>query len=196
MAVLLLVVGVVAMVVAAVVVVPRFLDQLDGPRFGVPGAATVDLDTGTWVLYERTGTERGGGNVSFTVNGFVTIAPTDVVVDGPAPVRTRAQDVGYTETITRGQAIYTGAVRFDVEQAGRYEIRVLAAGEPSRGGEVLVARPISELFSAWPWFVTGIIGSMLAVVGFVLWLIGAGHRRAVARAVSAGSGPGSPPPGP
>ena len=123
-----------------------------------------------------TGRSQGGGGLTFDVNRGVTIRPEDVTVEGPGPVRVRSDMTGTTETVTRGNRTYTGAVRFEVPVAGSY--RIVVAGEPSASGEVLLARPLSDAFSKWRWFLVFVLGMVVALVGMVAGLIGAGNRRA------------------
>lgn len=169
--------GVVLTVVSALVVAPAFLDGFGGPRFAVPGAHTLDLAEGSWTLYERTGQDSDSG-VTSDSSRDVSIAPANVSVEGPGPVDVRSEHSGVTETISRGPATYTGAVRLDVETAGVYRITV--RGESS--GEVLIARPITDLLSKWPWMLAFMVGAVAAIAGLVMWMSGASNRRAARRA--------------
>lgn len=164
-AALLVAAGVAAMVIAAVQVVPAFLDSVDGPRLAIPGSDIVQLDRGTWVVY---------------VNGFVTLTPGDVRVEGPGQVDVMPRRIGFSETVTRGNTIYTGTVRLEVEVSGDYQVTV--AGEPSTDGEILIARPLSGLFSEFPWIIAFALGAIMAVVGLAAGVLGAGNRRAISAA--------------
>lgn len=155
----------IAMVVAAVaVMVPAFVDTVNGPRFDVPGSHTLSLDGGTWMLYER--------------NGGFAVRADNVTVDGPGPVEVRPRSAGVTETITRGNTVYTAVVRLEVGTPGEYTITV--GGESA--SEALVARPLTDLFSYWPWIVILILGVIAVIVGCVLWAMGASNRRNARRA--------------
>ena len=174
--------GVVLVVAALAIVVPAVIDAVDGPRIAVPGQATVRLDTGTWVVYERNSTTRGGAGISVTNTVPTSVEPQGVVVRGPAAV-VPTRDGHLRETVTRGSTGYLGVVRFDVAVKGTYTIQVTSADES--GTEVLIARPVTYVFRQWPWMVAGFVGAVLVIVGAVLWVVGASHRRAVRRAAPA-----------
>ena len=169
--------GIALLVVVASVVVPGFLDAVDGPRISVPGERSVDLEEGTWVLYQHTGTSSGGGGFTFDMNRGVTLHPDQVTVTGPADVTLRGRG-STTETITWGDRTYTDAVRFVAPVAGRYRIEL--RGEPA--SEVLVARPAFHSFRMWPWLLVGLVASSLVIGGMVMWLIGASNRRIARKA--------------
>ncbi len=166
-AVLVLGLGVVLAVAASFVLIPAFVDSLSGPRWAVPGSNRAALDDGAWVLYERV-----------DVAGSGAIGPDDVTIEGPASVVPRFDSTN--ETITINDREYVGVVRFDVDVPGTYEITV--RGEPSQRGEVLLARPIWDLFSRWPWFLAGGAGGLLAIVGTTLWIVGGVNRGRARRA--------------
>lgn len=156
-------------IASLIVIVPAFVDSLSGPRWQVPGTYRTDLDTGTWVIFERVG---------FGGPGY--IGAGDVVVDGPGmalPVR----DDG-NQTITINERQYRSAVRFDIETAGTYDVTV--RGEPF-GGEVLLSRPIWDFFNRWPWFVAGAAGGLLVVIGAVMWIVGGVNRGRAKRMIRA-----------
>ena len=91
------------------------------------------------------------GGISFTRSQPVTLSATDVTVvalDGQ-PVPTRQKTGRVTETVHRGSAIYTGAVKFRISAAGSYEVRIQADGGAN---EVVVARSIGDVVrAAIPW---------------------------------------------
>lgn len=176
-------VGLVLFVAAGVALVPPLIDSVSGPRFAIPGERTLDLDQGTWTIYQHTSSTRGAtsggvasGGVTVTHSRPVTLRPEDVSITGPASVQVWVHRFG-SETMTRGSKTYTGAVRFRLPESGRYTVAI--TGEP---GEVLIARPVLDLLSRWPWMVAGAIGGLLVVAGFVMWLVGAGNRRVARRA--------------
>lgn len=175
-------VGSLLFLASLVVLAPVFFDSVNGPRFVIPGQRTLELETGTWSIYQHTGSTRGAstggvvsGGLSFNESRPVTVTPEAVSITGPAPAEVWGGWFG--ETITRGSNTYTGAVRFEVVESGDYTLSV--AGEP---GEVLVARPLSDVFGRWPWMVCGATGGLLLVVGLVMWLVGAANRRVARRA--------------
>lgn len=169
--------GVALIALSIAVLVPAFVDQFTGPRFAIPGSRTVDLDTGTWTIYEHTLTDSdddpipGGRDLGFLA--------ASVRVDGPAPAEVWDHR-GSTETITRGNRTYLGVVRFEIAESGPYTITI--AGEPGDGGEVLVARPLSNLFGRWPWMLGVLAGITITVLGGIFGLTGAANRRVARRA--------------
>ena len=175
--------GAALLVGGLVALVPGFFDAIDGPRFAIPGEQTLELGTGSWVLYQRTdrasATNPTGGPLSFELGDGVTLRPAQVSITGPGPVGVGGRSAT-TETITRGDADFTDAVHFEIEQAGTYTISV--RGEPASGGEVLVARPVFHLFRLWPWLVMSLAGGGVIIAGIVMWMIGAGNRRTARRA--------------
>lgn len=76
---LVLLAGLAAVAVSLGVLVPGLLDAVSGPRFDIPGEETLDLDTGTWVLYERV-----GGEVLVARPVFDLLAPWPWLVAGVA----------------------------------------------------------------------------------------------------------------
>jgi hypothetical protein len=178
LAVLLAGVGAVAGAVDTGLPDPR--QSLDGPRMTVPGQQTVTLAEGPWTMFERTGTSRGGGGVSFTDTTGVTFGADDVVVSGPQPVSTRSDLEGTTETLNRGGALYTGAVRFDVRGKGSYTITV-RSDDPT-AHEVILARPLSYSFRHWKSLVVLVLGAIAMVAGGVLLVLGILRQRREATA--------------
>lgn len=165
--------GILFGVAALIVVVPTFVDSLTGPRWQVPGSYRTDLDTGTWILYERVDFGR-----------FTTLGPADVEIVGPDIV-VPGRDLT-NETITINGAEFRGVIRFEVETAGVHDITV--RGEPTIGGEVLLSRPVWDFFNRWPWFLVGACGGLLIVVGAVMWIVG-GVNRGRAKRAAASTGP-------
>jgi hypothetical protein len=149
--------------------------SLNGPRMTVPGQQAVTLAEGPWTMFERTGTSRGGGGVSFTEFDSVTFGADDVVVSGPQPVTTRSALEGTTETLNRGGALYTGAVRFDVQAKGSYTITVRST-DPTEH-EVILARPLSYSFRHWRSLLVLVLGALALVAGGVLLVLGILRQR-------------------
>lgn len=133
-----------------------------------PLVTTRQLSTGTWEVY--------------AVGGLGAVQPADVKVTGPtgAVIPTRGLGDGTSETITANGHRYDGAVRFTVPAAGIYRVRI--GGTPDN--EVLLTRPFGDLAKdAGKRFLVMAIGLVIAVVGVILWIVGASRRRS-ARAVT------------
>lgn len=160
--------GLVLGVASLFFIVTTFVDSLDGTRFAVPGGVELDLEGGEWVLYER---------VDFGF--FANIRPADVRIEGPEIVVPRSS--GLSETLTVNGREYVDVARFDVDEPGTY--RVIVGGERTSSGEALVSRPITHVFTAWPWFVAGGLAGLAAIAGTVLLILGIVNRK---RASAAG----------
>lgn len=77
-AVILIAIGVMVGVVTAVKMVPPFLEGLVGPVRAIPLDARFKLSSGTYGVYERTGTKRGGDGLTVTEHDAPRIAPGNV----------------------------------------------------------------------------------------------------------------------
>jgi hypothetical protein len=146
------------------------IDALDSKQFPVPGTATQHLGKGTYVVYERTGSNSLGSTFDDVT---VTIRPEDVTVTGPdGRVRTYLPDF-YDETLTDADDRFTGAVRFRTESEGDYTIRVDAA----RPTTVIVARPFFDTIGrSLVWFAFTGIGGVAFIVGVILLIVGSVRR--------------------
>lgn len=151
------------------------LQTLDGPVYTAPASATMTLEPHTYVILEETGSRSGGGGFTVTHTGSVTIEPSDVIVTGPtgAPVLT-----GYPnahQTVSRGNAVFTGAASFDAKDAGQYRIAIPRA----TGTRFIVAEDIgSSLRSVGGWAALGLGALALLVLGVILMIVGAARQRA------------------
>lgn len=54
---------------------PALAHSLTGTSYATPMDQRVSLTRGKWVVFQRTGSQTGGGGVSFTDNNAVTLAP-------------------------------------------------------------------------------------------------------------------------
>ena len=92
------------------------------------------------MIFQRTGTRAGGGGFTVTHNDKPSLSPAQVSVTDTGGTRVAIHPVTVNETITRGSRIYTAAVQFHIQTAGRYQIRVNTDG----ASEVVVARSLGE----------------------------------------------------
>lgn len=167
------------MIGGALLAIPTFIvgllpiiDALDTQEFTVPGSTTQQLDEGTYVVYERT----GSGSLSSTFDDvFITIQPEDVTVTGPdGRVRTYRPEF-YNDILTQTDSSdrFTGAVRFKIETAGEYTIRVDSTTPTS----VIVAHPfVDTLTGSFVWFAFTGIGAIAFIVGVILLIVGSVRR--------------------
>jgi hypothetical protein len=167
----LLVIGLgVAIPSAIATILPLFETLQSSPEFGVPGSARVDLDQGEYYVYERT----GGGGIDFSPDDVTTLQPTDVTIIGPDGDELQTYDRGtITETLTRDDGRYTGAVRFTAPASGDYLVTVRNVAP----GSVIVARPLTDAVEdVLVWMGLTAVGGLTAVVGLILLIVGSVRR--------------------
>lgn len=147
----LLIAAIVVAGVAAFFVIRAAVETLtDGETIDVPGEATVDLDGGGWRVYRQDG--------SFGVPG--------VTITGPSSeLDVRSQPFGTSETLEVDGRSYTAIGRFDVEAAGPHTVEV--TGEPG-SGRIRIGRPVTHMFSQWPWMIVGSVAGVTLLVASVL----------------------------
>ena len=185
-----LVVATLLVLPALVQVVRSAVHTLRSPAVSTPAVIQRHLGEGRYVVFERTGTRRGGGGVTFSTGHTVTMSPEEVSVVGPEG-RVPVSFMTSNQTVTRGSAIYTGALRFDTPRAGNY---VIGIGGPPR--RVLVARSIGDTFAdVGGWWAVGALGVTVWMVGVAMLVIGVIRRNrvdALQRRVLVPSGPWPP----
>jgi Protein of unknown function (DUF2510) len=145
-------------------IAPTFGNAILSSSHELPMDATISLDAGSWVVFEQTGVERGGGPITVTTNHAVELSADLVTVIGPTgrPVPTTA--VTTNQTINRNGAIYTGAVQFHIATKGQY--RVVIA---SFSGPVIISEDIGAVFSSSArWFLLIEIGLLGCLIGLAL----------------------------
>lgn len=155
---------------------------LDSPRMSVPGTSSLTLETGTWIIYEATGTSRGSGPI---VGGVTTIRPSDVTVTGPDGATVPTGIPGGTQTVTVNSTVYTGAVSFPVNTTGTYRITI----DDVDSGTVLVGRSVFDEFkSIGIWIVVFLSSGLLFLIGLIVLIVGI-VRRSKANRTNRMSGP-------
>jgi hypothetical protein len=172
--------------VAGIVPIVRTITTL--ARFEVPGAASVHLGKGNYMVYEDTGSISFGS--SFSSNDTVTITPADVTVTGAGNTVVETFDRSSTrESISSGGHRFLGAVRFTTPASGDYRVSVRGASPKA----VLIARPVSDTIrSVLGWFALAGVGALIFMVGVLLLIVGS-VRRSRTRNAFAYAAP--PPPG-
>ena len=181
--------GALIAVIGAVRFFAPFVDTVVSPaQIRTPGELTLELTPGEYYVYELTGSRRGGGGISFTERGPTTLRPEEVTVTGATGrvTTTDARDV--TETIDRNNAVYTGAVRFEIEETARYTIAV----NRDTPGSALISRSLGDTFGRnWRWLVMAVTGALVGVAGLVGVIVAVVRRRRR----ESGARPAGPPPG-
>lgn len=151
---------------------PTILRTLNSPSVRTPGVTRPRLTAGTWFVFERTGTTRGGGGFTFTRNDAPVLRAADVTVTKPDGGDVAGSHVTVNETLTKGSRIYTAVLQFTVESTGTYAV---TAGGPD--SEIIVGRSLADTFRGSLWlFVVGAVGGLLVAAGVVLLIVGAVRR--------------------
>jgi hypothetical protein len=168
----LLVVAVLGGVIAAVGLVSRvggvLVDALSADSQLTPAHMQLQLDSGSYVVYELTGQSRSGGPLTIQNGHGVTVDVSDVTVTSAAGTRIQVDPMTMRETITQGSSEYTGAARFEIPQDGQYIVDV-----ETPGTRVLVAPSITSGFrGTLRWFALGGLSGLLFLVGAVLLIVG------------------------
>lgn len=129
-----------------------------------PGTTPLSLKPGKYVVFERSGGLR----------------PEQVRVSGPNSEPVAVTSLGdESETITRGSVDYEGVATFRATTAGEYVVEITS--EPRTA---IVARSLIDTFGGVVgWFLLGLLGGFIVVLGVVLLIIGIVRRsRAANRA--------------
>lgn len=147
-----------------------------GTRINVPGSGTVELGTGTFALFQKTGDTNTAGPVRppETVDPSVDPAELEIVAPGGEPV---AVELGGGDIVKSGGESFTTIAEFDAATAGTYEV---VANTSSRG-QLIVGRERGDLLrSLWPWITVSIAGAVVALAGVVAVIVLLVRRRAMA----------------
>jgi len=165
------------------------ISAFTSPARTTPVDASLSLNPGRYTVFERTGTSSKTGPVTATSNNGTTVTPDDVTVTGPDGDTLATTTIGGSETITREDAVYTGAVRFRVPAAGTYRVRV----DVPAGTEVVVAPALGTGFRAvLPWVAIGAISTFVLIVGSIVLAVGLVRRHSARRRVPAPAAPAAP----
>lgn len=131
-----------------------------------PSDQQLDLDEGTYIVYELTGS-RAGPVTPPDARGL-TVGVGDVTVTAPDGAQVPVSVPRFGETLTRGSSTYTGAVSFEVEDSGIYRV-----GVTTPETQVLVAPSLSSLFTqSVAWIALAAVGVIVFFVGVVLVVVG------------------------
>lgn len=157
------------------------------PIRDTPLDVTIDLDEGTYVIYEQTGAGRGNGPFPNNQDRSVTVAPDTVSVLSASGESLPVETTTFDETIDRNNSTFTGAVRFTVEDSGVHRVLVDGVGQ-----QVIVAPSIASSFgNALAWLGVVALGALLAVIGLVLLIVGLVRGRRPATTVVPAAAPAS-----
>ncbi len=130
----------------------------------VPGTTRLHLSSGGYLIYGQTGTTDEPSGFDLGINpDAVRITGVDGTVVSVSPAD------GTTQTITRGNREYTGAVEFKLPRTADYVFEVRGDGP----GRALVGRSLAYVLRrAVPWIVIGSLGILIGIAGIVLTIVG------------------------
>jgi hypothetical protein len=138
------------------------------PVRSTPTVITEDLDEGTYLIYERTGSRKEMGPFFNELNGAVTLTGGDVTVRGPDGSEVAVLRPTIDETLDRGNEIYTGALRFTVETPGVHRIDI-----DSQGQQVIVAPSLAGAFvGGLGWLAAAGLAGLMGLVGLIVLIVG------------------------
>jgi hypothetical protein len=184
-----LVVGIVALVTTGILVVHRLTPYLDDPpAMSVPGATTLKLSPGTYVLFEHPEHQGRATDLCPVGGKCATFEPRDVTVTSAAVSHVTVVADTSSDRLTEHGATYPGVVEFTIPTAGRYRIDVASA----RSSNVVIdLSPGQEVHAYAGWIVVA-GSSLLVVLASVVSVAGAfAYRRRLVASSSSGS-PTSP----
>lgn len=158
----LLAVGLVVSSVAGVLLVRNFVTALKVVEIAAP-STTLHLSPGTYVIYERSGTERDSGTVSVTSKIEVHLSADEISMKSDEGRVIPVGAIRGSETYTRGQKVFDGVGRVKIENSGDYTVAVADA----QANEMIIGRSI------WGSFKSLALPLALSSVGGVVFLVGA-----------------------
>jgi hypothetical protein len=134
----------------------------------------IHCSTGRYYVYEHTGDQFSVPGFSYAHSEFPTLTPQQVHVVGPDGRPEAIWLASANETITRGSAIYSDAVGFDVPSAGIYSVTVT----PRSPTAIIIAPSLGGKFlHAAPWLILSCVGFPTAIVGLVLLIRDSNRRK-------------------
>lgn len=165
--------GVAIAATCLVVLTTGFMKLVMGPVYSTPAAVERELRASKYLVYERTGTQRSSGSVTFSEFGSITLGAEQVSVTGPDGTRLPVRRPTTNETITRNTAVFSGAIEFRVKVPGRYRIEVRS----ERPTTVMVAESLgTSMMRALPMVLGMVGGGAVALAGIVVLAVSAARR--------------------
>ena len=161
--VVLLVIGAAAIITGIILAGNAVTSVLDSSRISsaqtAPATFTTQLEEGTtYAIYEAT-------------PGGATVQTGDIVVTGPSGPVTVTETSGTVNTTGAGNKNYAEVATFDPPTTDSYTIAVA-----TKGSVVAVAPALSTLAKGIAWIAAVVLGSIVAIIGLILIIIGAVRR--------------------
>lgn len=139
-----------------------------------PCSSVLELEQGDYLIFELVGRSKRIGSVTSFSRGPETLGPADVTVQSVNGQELDIRKPSSGQTIERNGAIYGGAVRFEVPEAGRYTVSIKGRSDKS----VLVAPALDQTFvKAIPGVLVVLLGGIAISTGLVVLLMARGRRR-------------------
>jgi hypothetical protein len=178
LSILLLILGIAGIVVSGLGVGRAVVHSiLDAPVLTSPGKEQVLCRSGTYLLY----VENGSSSLSATT--------ASVTVTGPGGENIPVEAESTSQTFSKNGQQFSGALGFVASTAGTYTVSVHTSGS-----SVLVAPSFTTAAQENIGWIVGIfVSGILALVGFVLLIVGIVRRSRAKRAVPYGGAWGGPP---
>jgi hypothetical protein len=171
-AVIVMVVGVLVALIGAAFVLPTVLRTVLGRTHDVPGTVHMTLESGSYTVYERTGSTTQFGPFFASHDRAPDITPDQVQVTDSSGVPITVQAVCACNTITRRNTHYTSAVAFRTPRHDTYTI-VFNTGPAT----VIVGQSFGDMIrSRRPWLAVGGLGIVIFLGGAVMIMIGTIRR--------------------
>jgi hypothetical protein len=134
---MILVVGILIAVPGVVVFADGILHTVLGPTIHVPGIAQLNLERGTYVVFEHAGSGRAYGPITIRRVRGVTIDRSQLEVRELDGTMLEVRDSQPNQTIDRGEERYVSAVEFTTPRAGVYVLQL----RTSEATDVMVHPP-------------------------------------------------------
>lgn len=146
---------------------------LDTTALKAPVHVVVACSTGTYYVYQQTGSQFSVPGFSYSHSGFPTLTPRQVHVIGPDGRPDTTWSANAAETITKGSTIYSNAVGFEAPKAGDYSVTLT----PSSPTTIIIAPSLGGQFlHAVPWLILTGVGFPVGIAGLIL-LVRESNRR-------------------
>ena len=149
------------------------IGAITGESVATPSVIERELDAGRYTIFERVGTQRSAGPVTFSESGATSLGPQDIEVTGPDGDSVLVEIWSIDESLQRGDTLFAGAAGFTAERSGRYTVDI--AGPAT---EVVLARRLFDgTSSALIALGIGAVSGCIAVVALIATVLVRSSRR-------------------
>jgi len=167
--------GTAAVVVARQVGEP-LSQTLSNPARTTPVDVSMELDEGTWTVFEKTGSQSRTGDPVTDPTGGPWLGPESVEITAADGTRLEVETES-GQTLTRNRTVFTGAARFDVPVKGTYRVKV-SSPAADENVDVVIAPALGTGFrDVLGWLAVAGLSIPVFILGVVLLIVGAVRRR-------------------